>query len=249
MAYTVDEYPRRDRPTYSKDGRSARYIHVDPDSVQEYIRPLAPELRGHTSIRLREAFYELKHQEELSSDELKEVVWESAKQNIIVFDGRDDCWSHVSQYLALLPSIRPPVGRYPWYDEGLDHENTSWLFDTTGNERPEPPDKASEPPEDIHGAISNLDVLDGHDLDALRYNSIMLRDLYGRLMDAGVEGVTFEVLRENTELLNSSIDKPDKGWYVYEADWMADVGRPALAELPGVDPPRVAGGPWRFVGL
>jgi len=49
--------------------------------------------------------------------------------------------------------------------------------------------------------------------------------------------------------LRSTYDKPEQGYFLNERQWWRHVGRPALADLPGVVPSNAPGGEWTFVGV
>ena len=135
-------------------------------------------------------------------------------------------------YLGLLPGVVAPDG-----------PSRPWRYDPDADRRPAVPEDPTPAPEERIDSIL-ADAIDFPGFSDQK-NRVTLKNAYEQLREQG-EATTDE-LRDAYSPTPDTV--PSQGRFEDTADWFREVGRPTLRKLPGVDPPRVAGQPWRFVGI
>jgi hypothetical protein len=122
---------------------------------------------------------------------------------------------------------------------------SAWMFDTAVLERPAVPDDPVDPPEDdVKDRIRNIDLPGrSHRLSIKHFCAV--RDIYFQLQDQGTA-----TRDELWQLYNPNTwTAPKDGKYGSGREWWAGVGRHALEDLPGIDPPIMPAGEWRYLGV
>ena len=227
----------------------------DPENVDDAIREFSDELQGDGGdhVALREMFYHLRRNKTAGSRELRSAATEELSDSLAaVYTSESEWWSSTgSQYLALLPGIIPPEGTTSGggYLARLsravpfgDSDSTMWRYVETTQERPTVPEEPTVLPDEyLKEAVDDIAPDEGQ----TPTSKIQLRKLYHHLVEN--ETATSEELKALYE--TSRHDQPEYGSYEYASDWFREVGRECLAQLPGIDPPRIAGDDWRHVGV
>ena len=209
----------------------------DPDALDRAIDALKDELpRGSANLALEQIALQRAHGHLLemgsaTSSELSLLL--SAEDLPRYYASGGEFWRAIRPYLSLLPGVIPP-------DAG-----GKWKFDPDGQIRPERPDAPTSPDDEALGrALGSIDW-PGAEGDPIRNSHRLgVRRMYETLQEQG-EALTSE-LKEHAVTGNYG---GHTGHFGDAGSWFREVGRPALNRLPGVDPPRVAGDPWRSVGI
>jgi len=229
---------------------------ADPDGIQDHISAVSDELPAEAGdvIALREMWYHLRIHGTESEGELKDIGWDASEELRRIHGTQNGWWTSAGkQYLALLPNVSPPGDATPWRRylqvlPDLVRPSTppgQWAFDEGGQSRPDQDtDPATLTDEQLSAALDAVDVPGDIGRDRRR-STVPLRRMYRRIEEQG--SATSEELKDHYS--TSRYDKPGQGHYQTAGAWFRAVGRPILASLPGIDPPRVVGEPWRFIGV
>jgi len=138
----------------------------------------------------------------------------------------------VAPHLVFLPGVEQAGG-------------TSWRFDPASMNRPQVPDDPVAPPEDrVKQQIKQADLPGASTRGSVRH-FCAIRDLYFDLQDRRT--ATREDLWHHA--VRSPYQAPEDDKYTSGRAWWAALGRDALRDLPGVDPPIMPAGEWRYVGV
>ncbi|WP_117595159.1 hypothetical protein [Haloprofundus halophilus] len=213
-----------------------RSVDVDPDNVGDVISQFTDELPHENTaiehVALRKAYYFLKDASRASADAIALVVWEGSNLGR-QYPRRSAWWTDAGEpFLPLLP--------------GIVRDDVGWRYDPDANgSRPQVPDDPTDPSEDAVDAVIQAFDYPGVEGDRVKTKNRL-----------GVERA-FEYLQEHAEAdvedlkdqFTPSAYGRQEGHFANPHDWFREVGRPVLRSLPGVDPPRVAGQPWRYVGV
>ncbi|MDL0144917.1 MULTISPECIES: hypothetical protein [Halobacterium] len=135
----------------------------------------------------------------------------------------------------------------PWAP-GVQYERGGvWKFDPADTEREQPtaPDDVDAPSDERIADMVEASDFPGDGTTPARHRNAV-REAYSHLIRHGT--ATRDDLRQYVEL-RSTYDKPEQGYFLNERQWWRHVGRPALADLPGVVTPNAPGGEWTFVGV
>ncbi|MDS0220884.1 hypothetical protein NDI54_05885 [Haloarcula sp. S1AR25-5A] len=228
---------------------------ADPDGVMDYISAVSDELPTDAGdvIALREMWYHLRVHGTVTEADLKDAGWDASEKLRRIHGTQNDWWTSTGkQYLALLPNVSPPGDATPWrrYLQVLPDlvrpstPTGQWAFDEGGQSRPDQDaDPATLTDEQLSAALDAVDVPGDIGRDRGR-STVPLRRMY-RQIEQG--SATTAELKDHYS--TSRHDKPEQGHYQTAGAWFRAVGRPILASLPGIDPPRVVGEPWRFIGV
>lgn len=154
------------------------------------------------------------------------------------YAGPDDAFATAgAPYLRYFPRIVPPAS-----DVG-----GVWRFDpdADGSDRPAVPDDPVGPdPERVDAALDAYDFPDPNVAPHIAArNPRGVQEAYDALRNAGRADAADLKSHYHTSTVTAD------GVFESQDRWWAAVGRPALATLPGVNPPRVVGQEWRFVGV
>ncbi|ELZ54844.1 MULTISPECIES: hypothetical protein [unclassified Haloferax] len=209
---------------------------VDPDDVGDVIRRFTDELPHENTaiehVALREAYYFLKDAGRASADAIALAVWDESNLSR-QYPRRSTWWTDAGEpFLPLLP--------------GVVRDDVGWRYDPDADDsRPPVPDNPTDPSADDVDAVLQSFNYPGVEGDRVKTKNRL-----------GVKRA-FEYLQEHGEA--DAADLKDQftpsnygrqeGHFDNPHDWFREVGRPVLRDLPGVDPPRVAGQPWRYVGV
>lgn len=222
----------------------------DPEGFQEYIGAFSSELPSGGSIALREMWYHLRANQTATETALRSVGWK-ASETLHQRRGFERAWSADEwwrlagrPYFRLLPGVVSPG----------DEDGGEWTFD------PEHTPTVEAPTDPVTPSVERAKQL-AYDLDtrgalvevhgepvvpaASTRSGRALHRMYEYLLEHGTaQSADLRGFYEPNENLRS-----DQGHYTAPAAWFRDVGRSLFAELPGVEPPRMAGQPWTFVGV
>lgn len=138
----------------------------------------------------------------------------------------------VAPHLVFLPGVERAGG-------------ASWRFDPAALERSTSPDDPVDPPEDRVKEQIKQAALPGDSTRESVRHFCAIRDLFFDLQDR--RAATREDLWPHA--VRSPYQAPDDDKYTSPADWWAAVARGVLRDLPGIDPPIMPAGEWRYVGV
>jgi hypothetical protein len=143
-------------------------------------------------------------------------------------------WTWAETVLPWVPGVR-------YEDGGL------WKFDPTDADREQPtvPDDVDAPSDERIADMVTAADFPGEGTTPAQHRTAV-REAYSHLVRH--KKATRDDLRQYVNL-RSNYDKPEQGYFLNECQWWRYVGRPALADLPGVVPPNAPGGEWTFVGV
>ena len=143
-------------------------------------------------------------------------------------------WGWCETVLSWLPGVQ--------YERG-----GVWKFDPADVHREEPtaPDDVDAPSDERIADMVEASDFPGDGTTPAQHRTAV-REAYSHLVCHGT--ATRDDLRQYVNL-RSNYDKPEQGYFLSRAQWWRYVGRPALADLPGVVPPNTPGGEWTFVGV
>lgn len=209
----------------------------DPDGVKDVISEISDELRRGAAdkIALRECYYHLRLHSPEKARELRRVGWEASDKLGLAYQSSTDWWTTTGrQYFALLPGVIPPS----------EMPGGEWRYDDAGETRPDIPENPTRPSDEQIDAVLGALDLPGSKRDRAR-SSGPLRQMYKHI----IEETSIKTADLAEFYTPSQHDQQSRGHYRNAGDWFRDIGRPVLQDLPGVDPPRVAGGWWRFTGV
>lgn len=134
----------------------------------------------------------------------------------------------------------------PWIP-GVHHEGGGlWVYDPEDAAR-DPPDPPENPTVPSDEQIADLVVASDFPGDGTRpaKHRTAVRKAYRTLTEQRT--ATRDDLRADAYV--SNYDNPEQGHFVDREQWWCRLGRPALADLPGVHPPAIPGGEWVFTGV
>jgi len=128
---------------------------------------------------------------------------------------------------------------------GIVLEAGAWRYDPAALERPEVPDQVTHPPDDqVKERIKQIDLPNQTQRQSLK-NYCSVRDLYFDLQERGT--ATRDQLWQHYD--PNVRTAPNADQYSDPSEWWAAVGRDALEKLPGIDPPNMPAGEWRYIGV
>jgi hypothetical protein len=120
-----------------------------------------------------------------------------------------------------------------------------WSWADAHREQPTVPDDVDAPSDERIADMVEASDFPGDGTTPAQHRTAV-REAYSHLVRHGK--ATRDDLRQYVNL-RSNYDKPEQGYFLSRAQWWRYVGRPALADLPGVVPPNAPGGEWTFVGV
>lgn len=208
----------------------------DPDDVGDVIMRVSGEFPYGTgaaeSVALRRCYYRVKEADgPVDDDAVATAVWEESTTVTDQYPRRSAWWDVATLYLPLLP--------------GIVREGRTWHFDPDPDDRGALPDDPAPPSrEDVEAVIEDTDIPTAPDDRANRRNTLAVKRAVEHLKEHGT--ATSEEVKE--QFRPSAYSGP-VGHFDNPQDWMREVGRPMLMAVPGVQPPAVAGDPWRLVGV
>lgn len=235
-----------------------RHDERDPENIGDVLLEFGDETptKGSDTVALREMWYFLRVHREARRSKLADVGWNGADQLAGDYESRNEWWNVIGdQYFRLLPNIVPP-----------DERGGVWRFDDDGQERPAVPDDYVAPSDErVAEALREFET--PRDQPVTAKSKIQIQRLYEHLKEHG--SATADELKELYEPADvdrpsrttavgdrvlevsgtSPGNRPELDQYVDAGAWFLEIGRPALAQLPGIDPPQVAGQPFRFIGV
>jgi hypothetical protein len=134
----------------------------------------------------------------------------------------------------------------PWLP-GIRHEGGGmWVYDADDAER-NPPTVPENPSAPSGERIEDLVVASDFPGEGTRpaKHRTAVRKAYSHL----IQNVTATCDDLRADAYVSGVDQPEQGHFTDREQWWRHVGRPALANLPGVRPPVIPGDEWVFVGI
>jgi hypothetical protein len=214
---------------------------VDPDDVGDVIDrfsrelPHAPGSAAPELVALRRAYYVLKDAGQASSRHLAREVWTASPTLDRLYSNPSDWWTAAGQpFLRLLPGV------------DRDDDGDGWRYNPNADvdDRPAVPDDPVDPtPGDVDATLSTFDFPAANERRTTRRNRLGVKRAFQHLQEHGEA--------DAAALKDQFAPSPytrQPGHFDNAHDWFREVGRPALRTLPGVDPPRVAGQSWRYIG-
>jgi hypothetical protein len=152
---------------------------------------------------------------------------------------------------------RTPMLPGEWYREmvvphlhwlpGVVRESggSAWRFDPAALERPAVPDDPADPPDDqVKDRIRQADLPGENTRESIKH-FCTVRDIYFNLQERGT--ATRDELWQRFE--PNTYQAPEDHKYTSGRGWWAAVGRHSLEDLPGIDPPIMPAGEWRYIGV
>lgn len=231
----------------------------DPEDVGETYRKVAGEMptSGADAVALREMWYHLRVQREADPQNLVDVAYREASSLTGAYETREEWWNVIgSTYFRLLPHVVTDDGRQWRFEDGEDVDEPP-----EAPEEYEAPTEARvaevleefEPPRGHpmgHESRSNVRAIYEHVRETGEATAAELKEVFEPAPEPNAPTRTVaaggKVLEANPQ---GSGDRPETDQWREAENWFREIGRPALAHLPGVEPPRLAGRPFVFVGV